>query len=289
VDPEIEIDLEWSDNDEVDVFMEDSAGLFGEQQRFANLLLDSFIEKANNSTATNELAPKHNYVAKDNVLSLTVALLNTTISQPLSLNMTEWLLNSGASNHFTFDINDFVEYKTIPTMTATTAVVSTKIIGRGTVILQMETKTIRVFPVLHAPEINSRLFSLGQFHQSGLISVGGACGVSLYKQNKLFFTATPKRNTSTTYYLQGLVGQKDQNLIYKVDFEIMHSVIAHDNHDHFTLFFSFFFYSFSLLTRLLTHTFIYFFLSSSSSPTHKRMLNTIGFYSTIYDTRHLLV
>jgi len=86
----------------------------------------------------------------------------------------------------------------------------------------METETIRIFPVLHAPEINSRLFSLGQFHQSGLISVGGVRGVSLFKQNKLFFTATPKRDTSTTYYLQGLVGHRDQNLIYKVDFETMH-------------------------------------------------------------------
>jgi len=210
--------------------MEDSAGLFGEQQRFA-IRLDSCIEKANDLTATNELAPKHNYVAKDNVLSLTVALLNTTISRPLNLNITEWLLNSGASNHFTFNINDFVKYKAIPTMTATTAVVSTKIIGRGTVILQMETKTIRVPPVLHAPEINSRLFSLGQFHQSGLISVGGACSISLYKQNKLFFTAIPKQNTSTTYYLQGLVGQTDQNLIYKVDFEIMHRRPAHPSND----------------------------------------------------------
>jgi len=46
-------------------------------------------------------------------------------------------------------------------------------------------------------------------------------------------------------------------------------VIAHDNHDHFTLFFSFFFYSFSLLTHLLTHTFVYFFLLTLLKPTNE--------------------
>ena len=65
------------------------------------------------------------------------------------------------------------------------------------------------------------------------------------------------------------------------------SVIAHDNHDHFTLFFSFFLFLF--LTNPSSNSHIRLFLSSYSSPTHKRTPNTIGFDGTICDTRHLLV
>ena len=49
----------------------------------------------------------------------------------------------------------------------------------------------------------------------------------------------------------------------------MKGVIAHDNHDHFTLFLFFLFYSFSLLTHLLTHTFVYFFLLTFLQPTNE--------------------
>jgi len=47
------------------------------------------------------------------------------------------------------------------------------------------------------------------------------------------------------------------------------------------------FLSFSLLTYLLTRTFVYFFLILLQA--HKRTTNTIGFHGTICDTRHLLV
>jgi len=64
-------------------------------------------------------------------------------------------------------------------------------------------------------------------------------------------------------------------------------VIAHDYHDYFTLFFYSLFYSFSLPTYLLTHTFIYFFLFILFRPTNKHL--TLWIHGTVYDTRQLLV
>jgi len=57
-------------------------------------------------------------------------------------------------------------------------------------------------------------------------------------------------------------------------------VIAHDYHDHFTLFFSYLFLSFSLLTYLLTRPFVYFFLLNFLRTTNEQL-------STM-DSRHHL-
>ena len=45
----------------------------------------------------------------------------------------EWMLDSGASMHFTNDMNDFVEYQPIPPINVKTAINSVSIKGKGTV------------------------------------------------------------------------------------------------------------------------------------------------------------
>jgi len=78
-------------------------------------------------------------------------------------------------------------------------------------------------------------------------------------------------------------------------------VITHDYHDHFKLFFSYLFYSFSLLTYLRTHTFVYFFLliilrltneqpSTMDSRYHLRHASTtgLGYRQSRSSPRHLL-
>ena len=48
----------------------------------------------------------------------------------------EWMIDSGASNHFTFDKNDFVEYETITRpIQVQAATATTKVMGKGTIIL----------------------------------------------------------------------------------------------------------------------------------------------------------
>jgi len=88
------------------------------------------------------------------------------------LTKAEWMLDSGASDHFTGDINNFVEYEAFTSpVSVQTATTTSRIEGAGTVILQVEDELIWIYPVLYIPELHSRLFSLGQFHQAGLITI----------------------------------------------------------------------------------------------------------------------
>jgi hypothetical protein len=55
---------------------------------------------------------------------------------------TQWMLDSGASRHFTFDINDFVVYEAIPEpIEVLTATTTTNIVGMGTVIITYKTRS----------------------------------------------------------------------------------------------------------------------------------------------------
>ena len=62
----------------------------------------------------------------------------------------EWMLNSGASMHFTNDMNDFVEYQPIPPINVKTAINSVLVKGKGTVILGTKKgEFIRIYPVYY--------------------------------------------------------------------------------------------------------------------------------------------
>ena len=47
----------------------------------------------------------------------------------------QWIIDSGASKHYTHDINDFVKYRLIKPYSIATATTYTSAIGKGTVIL----------------------------------------------------------------------------------------------------------------------------------------------------------
>jgi hypothetical protein len=80
---------------------------------------------------------------------------------------TLWMLDSGASRHFTYNINDFVVYEAIPEhIEVLTVTTTTKIVGMGTVIIKTERGAHRISPVWYIPELTTRLLSLGQFLQS---------------------------------------------------------------------------------------------------------------------------
>ena len=81
-----------------------------------------------------------------------------------------WMLDSGASCHFTNNLNDFVEYEENigPERVVRTANGSTSIIRKGTVIFTVNGECIRLYPIFYIPDLNDCLLSLGQFHQSGL-------------------------------------------------------------------------------------------------------------------------
>ena len=109
-----------------------------------------------------------------------------------NLTKAEWMLDSGASDHFTGDINDFVEYEAFTSpVSVQTATTTSRIEGAGTVILKVENELIRIYPVLYIPELHSRLFSLGQFHQAGLHSRGSAKELSVYEGEENFLSFHP--------------------------------------------------------------------------------------------------
>ena len=94
-----------------------------------------------------------------------------------NLNKVSWILDSGASLHYTGDINDFIEYAPLekPIKAATATTTSTDIIGVGTVLMTIEGSEhmIRVAPVYFVPDLSSHLLSLGVFlRRSGFTTKG---------------------------------------------------------------------------------------------------------------------
>ena len=109
----------------------------------------------------------------------------------LSENEATWMLDSGALWHFTYDANDFVELEAIPPVPIYTANGRTDITGKGTVIFTVDERTIRVYPVYHVPDINTRLLSLGQCIQSGLHLRGSAREITLTQRQEEVLTFYP--------------------------------------------------------------------------------------------------
>jgi len=106
--------------------------------------------------------------------------------------ITEWTLDSGASRHFTHDINDFVEYRLIKPWGIKTATSRTTVIAKGTILLKIDGNAIRVGPVYHVPELTSKLLSLGEFLNDGLHTRGSSKEITLYtEKNERFLTFYP--------------------------------------------------------------------------------------------------
>ena len=221
--------MDWSGNeDNVDIFMEESAvaGPSGTPHRYVH------IQKANGSTDVTAVTRKYCRDTKylvPNHYSLVCCPLRVNEDQSEAT----WMLDSGASCHFTNDINDFIEFEENvgPERMVQTANGSTSIAGKGTVIFIINGDRVRLYPVFYIPDLNDRLLSLGQFHQSGLSSRGSAHSITLYDGNdEEFLTFYPQSANSTIYVIQSLLGTEvDYSLstVYNVDFEIMHRHLTH--------------------------------------------------------------
>jgi hypothetical protein len=91
----------------------------------------------------------------------------------------EWLLDSGASMHFTNDINDFIDYQVIKPIKVVTANISTQVTGKGAVILTVGDKAIQIEPVYHIPDLTTKLISLGKFLHNSLHTRGSNRSISV--------------------------------------------------------------------------------------------------------------
>ena len=96
-----------------------------------------------------------------------------------------WLLDSGASRHFTGNRDDFADYQVLDyKLYAKTANSKAEIVGVGTVLLHTvdrngEEAIVTLTQVLHMPSANARLIS-GKFLTSGYSIRGNKSGLQLY-------------------------------------------------------------------------------------------------------------
>ena len=110
-------------------------------------------------------------------------------------NTKEWLIDSGASEHFTYDINSFVDYEVLKNPSSVKTANSTaEVRGRGTVIIVLTTgDVVRISPVYHVPTLSCQLLAMGKFLQSGYTSTGNSTSIRIMKGSKTFLTFNPRR------------------------------------------------------------------------------------------------
>ena len=134
-----EVSLYWSsDDDDVETFLDNSAGPSSRCTRIASPLdaTNLFPSGYNTLLATIETTSIVPYV--ENTICCPNVISDFAAED--HMNRVDWILDSGASLHFTGDMNDFIEYtpleKNITANTATSA--NTQIIGKGTVMMAVE-------------------------------------------------------------------------------------------------------------------------------------------------------
>ena len=106
----------------------------------------------------------------------------------------EWLIDSGASEHFTYDINNFIDYEVLKNHSSVkTANCTAEVRGKGTVILALNTgEIVRISPVYHIPTLTCQLLAMGKFLQSGYTSTGNNKSIRIMKGSKSFLTFNPR-------------------------------------------------------------------------------------------------
>src|ERR1700744_5017324 len=152
---------------------------------------------------------------------------------------TMWLLDSGASAHFTNLMSNFISYTPfaksdrIPVKTASNFIL---VEGIGTVLLKhylgRKLVTTRVHPVLYIPDMTTQLLSMGEFLQQGMRVHGDSNQISLWDQIHLFIQCKPLITGQTLYWLDATsimveTQSADSATINKVDYDLMHRRLGH--------------------------------------------------------------
>ena len=232
---EEEVDIYWTlDEEDIDTFMEDSAGPSSQCALIAPPLKatkSSFIGYNNTTSATSNTTRVVPYMNDESCCPLL-----SELNAEENLNKVSWILDSGASLHYTGDINDFVEYVPLekPIKAATATTTSTDIIGVGTVLMIIEGSEhmIRVAPVYFIPDLSSRLLSLGVFlRRSGFTTKGDNQHIAVLQDGQEFITFHPRNVYSTVYTINTYLGAKPSiratEEIFLPDYETYHRRLAH--------------------------------------------------------------
>ena len=224
-----EVSLYWSsDDDDVEMFLDSSAGPSSQCVKIAspsdatNLFSTGYNTTYATIDSTSVIPRVENIFCCPNVISDFVAEDH--------MNRVDWILDSGASLHFTGDMNDFIEYapleKNITANTATST--NTQIIGKGTVMMAVEGSEhmVRIAPVFYVPDLSMRLLSLGVFLRGGLQLNGNTERISLLQDGQEFLTFLPRWDGATIFIIRTYLGAKPSiraaEQIFHPDFETYH-------------------------------------------------------------------
>jgi len=233
-----EVSLYWSSDDDVEMFLDSSAGPSSRCAKLASPLdaTDLFPTGYNTThatiTTTTSVIPNvENILCCPNVIS--------DFAAEDHMNRVDWILDSGASLHFTGDMNDFIEYtpleKNITANTATSA--DTQIIGKGTVMMAVEGSEhmVRIAPVFYIPDLSMHLLSLGVFLRGGLQLNGNTERISLLQDGQEFLTFLLRWDGATIFIIRTYLGAKPSiraaEQIFHPDFETYHRRFAHPSND----------------------------------------------------------
>ena len=147
---------------------------------------------------------------------------------------TLWLLNSGATSHFTHDLNNFIEYYKLQSHERIPiSIMSNKIyvVGEGTMLLKhyqgAKLVITHLTRVLYIPEITTHLLSMGMFLQQELCIHEDSHTISLVHKSRLVLTCKPLHLGQTFYWLNAAITELDANQIYNVDYDLMHRCLGH--------------------------------------------------------------
>jgi len=151
-----ETPLGWSSNDDVEMFLESSAGPSSWCVKLASPsdatdLFPSGYNTTYATTITTSVVPYvENIICCPNVIS--------DFAAEDHMNRVDWILDSGASLHFTGDMNNFIDYTPLENnITANTATSeNTQIIGKGTVMMAVEGSEhmVRIAPVFYILDLS---------------------------------------------------------------------------------------------------------------------------------------
>ena len=152
-----------------------------------------------------------------------------------------WILDSGASQHFTSSKEDFIDFEVVtnaPEVKTASAKAILRIEGKGSILLShlvenQGVRTTRIYPVLYIPGLSVKLLSMGSFLQNKQEVRGTVDHITFHHAvtQKPLLSAYPQNPWDTIYWVVPQINKASVATIYKVDYDVWHKRLGHPSKD----------------------------------------------------------
>ena len=237
---------------DVDDDIADAAGLERQVPLLRNKLLLITSQCTTQSTSTQETKELLSSEVDRSVMQTLVNSLNTIElhtqncekCKQLAYSQKAWILDSGASQHFTNTKEDFIDFEIVKNApkvkTASHTVLQVE--GQGTILLShlvnirgaQVVKTTRIYPVMYIPRLSAKLLSMGSFLQDRQEVHGNLKQITFHDAitRKPLLSAYPRSSWDTIFWvLPQEIKEASIATIYKVDYKIWHKHLGHPSKD----------------------------------------------------------